>query len=187
MTIIQAYKNKISVADLRSNVAHYLSAKLHDNQDVYEALVRMGNPYGASVFPDRYHTRSISGLVKRAHKPTSPPPESIADKVPDEPGFLRRYSVVYLLREQYRQLNCSTREQAREALNLLLEDEDRTPVGIYDDKTELFEWEHSLREEYEKASMKEQGQRGAEIINIAQALRRRDWDLGEFRRPSLFA
>ena len=80
-----------------------------------------------------------------------------------------------------------TLQQAREALSLLLEDEERTPVGIYDDKTELFEWEHSLREEYEKASMKEQGQRGAEIINIAQALRRRDWDLGEFRRPSLFA
>ncbi|MPR32509.1 hypothetical protein GBK04_03895 [Cytophagaceae bacterium SJW1-29] len=108
---------------------------------------------------------------------------------PHHAPYANRYSVVYLLKEQYKHLGCATYAQAQAALGVLLDDKDRTPVGIYDDRTELFEWDAALRDEYEKASMRDQGRKGEEVIRIAQALRRRDssWDSGEFRRPSFFA
>jgi hypothetical protein len=187
MTIIQVHKNKVSVSEIRTNIEAFLTNKITANQEVFEALSRMGNHYGGSVLPIR---QGINMVLSTSQKSGSSPfnlPSQKAGEEPTEPAYVKRYSVVYVLNEQYKQLSCSLLEQAREAMQLLLEDKERTPIGIYDDKTELFEWENSLRDEYEKASMMDQGRRGEEIINIAQALRRRDWDLGEFRRPSLFS
>ena len=186
MTLIQAYRNKVSLAEIRASVTDLLTTKINTNQEVFESLARMGNQYGGSVLPDRYHTAGNRGTS------TDLPPGSPSQHTFEEPGnsyHINRYSVVYLLKEQYRHLGCSTYGQAQEALKALLDDNDRTPVGIYDDRTELFEWDAALRDEYEKASMKDQGRKGEDIIRIAQALRRRDssWDSGEFRRPSFFA
>lgn len=186
MTLIQVYRNKVSLAEIRNSVAEFLMTKVNENQEVFESLARMGNHYGGSVLPDRYHTagsRATSGDLP----PGSPSRQAVEE--PDHAYSINRYSVVYLLKEQYKHLGCSTHAQAQEALKALRDDSARTPVGIYDDRTELFEWDAALRDEYEKASMRDQGRKGEDVIRIAQALRRRDssWDSGEFRRPSFFA
>ncbi len=186
MTLIQVYRNKVSLAEIRTSVEAFLLTKINANQEVFESIARMGNPNGGSILPDRFHTAGHHGAVsKRA--PGSASQGAIEE--PDGSYYTNRYSVVYLFKEQYRHLGCSTRAEAQDALKALTDHSERIPVGIYDDRTELFEWDAALRDEYENASMKDQGQQGEEIIRIAQAMRRRDssWDSREFRRPSFFA
>lgn len=103
---------------------------------------------------------------------------------------MKRYSVLYLLKEQYHHIGSTTHSEAKALLQRLAADAKRTPVGIYDSKTELFEWEPTRQREYNQASIEEQGRLGNQIILIAQALRRRDsnWYLtGQFQRPNFFA
>ena len=102
---------------------------------------------------------------------------------------MKRYSVLYLLKEQYQHVGCATYSEAQSILQQLVKDTKRTPVGIYDDKTELFEWEPVRQQEYNQAAIGEQGKLADQIIPIAQALRHRDstWQVaGDFRRPSFF-
>jgi hypothetical protein len=103
---------------------------------------------------------------------------------------MNRFSVIYQFREQYHHVSCNTRAEAESVLKLVPNHKGRTPVGIYDAKTELFDWDASRQDQYDRASFEGQGQLGEQIITIAQALRRRDanWQkAGEFRRPSFFA
>lgn len=103
---------------------------------------------------------------------------------------MKRFSVLYLLKEQYHHIGTNTQAEARAILEKLLTDKRRTPVGIYDDKTELIEWEPTRQRAYDRTSIGEQGNSGNQIIAIAQALRRRDssWrPSGDFKMPSLFA
>lgn len=103
---------------------------------------------------------------------------------------MKRFSVLYLLREQYQHVGCATYAEAKAVLQKLSTNPRRMPVGIYDDKTELFEWEPTRQQTYNQASIGEQGHHGNHIIEIAQALRRRDgsWHpAADFRRPSFFA
>jgi hypothetical protein len=103
---------------------------------------------------------------------------------------MKRFSVLYLLNEQYHHVGCNTQTEAQSVLHKLAADKKRKPVGIYDSKTELFEWEPSRQLNYEQASIGEQGDQGNRIITIAQSLRRRDagWlPVGDLHRPSLFA
>ncbi len=184
MTLIQVYRNKVSLAEIRASVEAFLLAKIDANQEVFESLTRMGNHYGGSILPDRFHTDGQRSLPSEA-PPSSQP--SLGE--PEGHYYTNRYSVVYHFKEQYKHLGYPTYAQAQAAVKVLLDDKDRTPVGIYDDRTELFEWDAALRDEYEKASMKDQGRKGEEIIGLVQAMRRRDssWDSREFRRPSFFA
>lgn len=103
---------------------------------------------------------------------------------------MNRFSVLYLLNEQYHHIGSNTHDEAVTLLAKLQENTKRTPIGIYDAKTELFEWEPNQKQHYEQASIEEQGKWGKQIITIAQALRRRDsnWQpTGGFRRPGFFA
>lgn len=186
MTLIQVYRNKVSLAEIRTSVEAFLLTKIDANQKVFESLARMGNHYGGSILPDRFHT--AGHRVPVGDLPPGPASQGALEET-GEHHYTNRYSVVYLFKEQYRHLGCSTHAAALTTLKTLTEQHERIPVGIYDDRTELFEWDAALRDEYEKASMKDQGQKGGEIIKIAQAMRRRDssWDSREFRRPSFFA
>lgn len=103
---------------------------------------------------------------------------------------MNRFSVLYLLNDQYHQVGSNSHDEAVALLDKLQTTTKRIPVGIYDAKTELFEWEPSQEEQYNQADIEEQGRLGIQIITIAQALRRRDssWQpTSGFRRPSFFA
>jgi hypothetical protein len=103
---------------------------------------------------------------------------------------MNRFSVLYMLNGQYHHIGCASHPEAVTILSQLTNNPRRTAVGIYDAKTELFEWEPSRQHTYNQADIEEQGQLATQIINVAQALRRRDasWQpAGPFRRPSFFA
>ncbi|WP_375444952.1 hypothetical protein [uncultured Fibrella sp.] len=103
---------------------------------------------------------------------------------------MKRYSLVYLLKDQYQHIGFTDRTDAEGLLRQLLTDSKRVPIGIYDAKTELFDWAPSYKAHFDQASTEEQASRGNSIITIAQSLRRRDssWHPADgFRRPSFFA
>jgi hypothetical protein len=52
-----------------------------------------------------------------------------------------RYSVLYTLKGQYQHVGCSSEEEAQYVLGTLMTDGNRIPIGIYDSKTDTFEWE----------------------------------------------
>lgn len=95
-----------------------------------------------------------------------------------------------MLNGQYHHIGCATHAEATSILQKLVVNPRRVAVGIYDAKTELFEWEPNRQHKYNQADIEEQGQLATQIINVAQALRRRDasWQPASmFRRPSFFA
>lgn len=100
-----------------------------------------------------------------------------------------RYSVLYTLNDQYQHVGCPTQEEAQLVQSLMLTDENRVPVGIYDSRTDSFEWE--IVGEYLAAKDSDDDQRDREeaILTIARALRRRDasWHPEYLQRPSFFA
>ncbi|MGX5854958.1 hypothetical protein ACWKW6_15000 [Dyadobacter jiangsuensis] len=114
-----------------------------------------------------------------------------ADHTPlKEEGYAaNRYSVLYTLNEQYQHVGCPTQEEAQLVQGLMLTDENRVPVGIYDSRTDSFEWE--IVGEYLAARDSDAHQRDREeaILTIARALRRRDasWHPEHLQRPSFFA
>ncbi|WP_247236487.1 hypothetical protein [Telluribacter sp. SYSU D00476] len=87
---------------------------------------------------------------------------------------IKRYSVLYLLQEQYCHTGCITYLQAQALLEGMSAETGQTPVGIYDAKTELFEWEPDRKLLYNQASIGEQGKRAEEMIRIVQELRLHD-------------
>lgn len=186
MTRIQTYTHKVSLSEIRSAMESFLFAKINDTKETLETLTRRGLEYSGSALPDRSHTDGYRSPAREVPSGSSAH-ESVGG--PDGYYYTNRYSVVYKLKGHYKHLGCSTYAQAQAALNMVADHADRTPMGIYDDRTELFEWDAALRDEYEKASMKDQGRKGEEIVGIVQAMRRRDssWDSREFRRPSFFA
>ncbi|GHB57522.1 hypothetical protein [Persicitalea jodogahamensis] len=186
MTLTQVYRKKTSLSEIRSSIRASLIAKINANQEVFASLTRTGDQYGGNVFANRNY-QTGSQFLTREPAPLIPFREEVEE--PDKLYYKNRYSVLYLLKDQYQHIGCSTREEAQATIKTLFNDQDRFVVGVYDDRTELFEWDAALRDEYEKASMKDQGRSGEQIIRIAQALRRRDssWDSADFNRPSFFA
>ena len=104
---------------------------------------------------------------------------------------MNRFSVIYLLKERHQHIICQTLAEAQSVLHTISTSKGRIPVGIYDAKTELFEWEPSQTQGYyAEAGLSEQGNVDEQIITIAQALRRRDasWQAQHsLPRPSFFA
>lgn len=100
-----------------------------------------------------------------------------------------RYSVLYTLKSQYHHIGCSSQSEAQSVLGLLMTDGNRIPVGIYDAKTDSFEWEIIGQYFHSQDSASEQSSRLDEILMIARALRRRDssWQPGYLQKPSFFA
>ncbi|WP_353720728.1 hypothetical protein [Dyadobacter sp. 676] len=100
-----------------------------------------------------------------------------------------RYSVLYTLNGQYQHIGCPTQEEAQLIQSLMLTDGSRVPVGIYDSKTDSFEWEIVGEYLAAKGSEESQQKHKERILNIARALRRRDasWHPEYLQRPSFFA
>jgi len=103
---------------------------------------------------------------------------------------MNRFSILYLLNEQYQHIGSTTYAEAQAIMQKIVADPKRIPVGIYDGKTELFEWEPTRQREYNQAAIGEQGKLAEQVIPIAQALRHRDatWQrAGNVKRLSFFA
>lgn len=100
-----------------------------------------------------------------------------------------RYSVLYTLKSQYHHIGCSSEAEAQSVLGLLMTDGNRIPVGIYDEKTDTFEWEIIGQYFHSQDSSIDQNSRLEEILTISRALRRRDssWQPGYLQKPSFFA
>ncbi|MCF0055000.1 hypothetical protein [Dyadobacter sp. CY356] len=100
-----------------------------------------------------------------------------------------RYSVLYTLKSQYHHIGCSSQAEAQSVLGLLMTDGNRIPVGIYDEKTDTFEWEIIGQYFHSQDSTIDQNSRLEEILTISRALRRRDssWQPGYLQKPSFFA
>jgi hypothetical protein len=103
--------------------------------------------------------------------------------------FENRYSVLYTFNGQYHHKGYSSEIEAQAGLSLLMTDENRIPVGIYDAKTDSFAWEIIGQYLYSQDPASEQHSRLEEILTISRALRRRDssWQPGYLQRPSFFA
>jgi hypothetical protein len=87
---------------------------------------------------------------------------------------MNRFSVIYLSRKQYSQILCETHSEADAVLRKLIAQKRKSPVGIYDDKTELFYWEPIRQQKFDRLALEEQGKLGNEMIAIAQTLRSKD-------------
>lgn len=87
---------------------------------------------------------------------------------------MNRFSVIYLLKRQYQLIYCSTYQEAEATLAHLLTQEGHKPIGIYDAKTELFDWEPARQRQYDKASIEKQGKLGEQINRIVLSLRQQD-------------
>ena len=84
---------------------------------------------------------------------------------------MNRFSVIYLFQKQFHHISCATHTEAEALLMHLLTQEDHQPFGVYDAKTELFVWEPTRKDVYDKATMEEQGKSDAQVVQIAQQLR----------------
>ncbi|GAB3938646.1 hypothetical protein [Larkinella terrae] len=87
---------------------------------------------------------------------------------------MNRFSVIYLFKKQYFHILCETHTEADIVLRKLYTKKKKTPIGIYDNKTELFYWEPIRRQKFDRLPVQEQGRLGNEMITIAQKLRHRD-------------
>lgn len=100
-----------------------------------------------------------------------------------------RYSVLYTLKGQYQHVGCSSEEEAQHVLGTLMTDGNRIPIGIYDSKTDSFEWEIIGQYFHSQDLMSDAEERLQEALTVSRALRRRDssWQPGFLGRASFFA
>ncbi|WAC11514.1 hypothetical protein [Dyadobacter pollutisoli] len=100
-----------------------------------------------------------------------------------------RYSVLYTLKGQYQHVGCSSEEEAQYVLGTLMTDGNRIPIGIYDSKTDIFEWEIIGQYFHSQDLMSNPEERLQEALTVSKALRRRDssWQPGVMERASFFA
>ncbi|AKD56376.1 hypothetical protein [Spirosoma radiotolerans] len=87
---------------------------------------------------------------------------------------MNRFSVIYLLRQQFHHIYSTTQAEAETVLQHLLTQKDHEPIGIYDAKTELFYWEPKRQIMYDQAPIEEQGPLGDQITAIAKSLRQQN-------------
>lgn len=87
---------------------------------------------------------------------------------------MNRFSVLYTVKKRYFHILCETHSEANTVLRKLYTKKKKTPIGIYDDKTELFFWEPIRQQKFNRLTVQEQGKLGNEMITIAQNLRNRD-------------
>lgn len=166
MAQIQKYTSPL--ADLRSSFQHFVSAYADKYSDALTALSRRALPFG----------KSTSG--------TNAPKQS---KNKNQEVSENRYSVLYTINGQYHHVGCSSQAEAQSALGILMTDGNRIPVGIYDAKTDLFEWEIIGQYFHSQDPISDQRSRLNEVLTISRALRRRDssWQPGYLQKPGFFA
>lgn len=176
MTQLQKYTGKSALTDIRTSLQHFFSGGSDKYSEVFETLSRQVVPFGGNWMEENH---SGSGSFKKQN----------TDRNENVEFSENRYSVLYLRNDQYHHVGCSTQADAQSVLGLMMTDEDRIPVGIYDQKTDIFEWEIIGQYFHSKDSEADQQERYGHILTIARALRRRDgsWQPGYLQRPSFFA
>lgn len=87
---------------------------------------------------------------------------------------MKRFSVVYRLKDQYHHVPCHTFIKATILLRKAHSTPFGKPIGIYDAKTELFQWGPMQQQLHKALSVGEQGRQGSAIINQVQTLRDKD-------------
>jgi hypothetical protein len=133
----------------------------------------------------RYFRNSVKGLISSKTCKTSD--SQIKADHPDVSE--NQYSVLYMLNGHYQHIGCSSQEEAQSVQATMMTDECRIPVGIYNAKTDTFEWE-MIREYFQSQdSASERKESLEEVLTISRTLRRRDssWEPGYLQRPGLFA
>jgi|GEM_PF-1718831 len=180
MSQIQKYLSKSPITELRNSFQDLFSAYSSKYSEVLEAISRQAVPFGGNLLEAGHlkgaaSSRSVNGQGKSGNN--------------DSETSENRYSVIYTRDGHYHHVGCSSQTEAQTVLGLMMTDEDRIPVGIYDSSTDLFEWEMIGQYFHSQDPISEQNSRLAEVLTIARALRRRDssWQPGYLQRPGLFA
>ncbi|WP_229367848.1 hypothetical protein [Telluribacter humicola] len=186
MELIQIYAGKVARRGLSRTIRKYFFVYINKHARVFESINRQLTPYGDNCLP--LLSSSVDKNITHM-TPTTITVEAKQRQLLESNGDKNRFSVLYQRHDQYHHMGCATFQQALAQLESLTTDEERTPIGIYDAKTELFEWEPARQQDYNQASIGEQGKQAEEIIRIVQSLRRRDvcWQSGDFTNPSIFA
>ena len=168
------------ITELRNSFQDLFSAYSHKYSEVLEAISRKAVPFGGNLLEGDHLKGTI--LSNGSDEPGKP---DIGDHETSE----NRYSVLYTRDGHYHHAGCSSQAEAQTVLGLMMTDENRIPVGIYDSKTDLFEWEVIGQYFHSQESISEQQSRLDEILTMARTLRRRDssWEPGYLQRPGFFA
>ncbi len=174
MTQIQKDIKKSPLTDLRSSIEELVSEYTNRCSEVFEALARPSAPMGAN-------------LLEGSHQESNHSDQSGSDQNVDY--GMNRYSVLYTVNGQYQHIGCSSQEESQKVMANMMTDEFRIPIGIYDEKTDLFEWEMIGQYFHSMDPIEDQRDRHNEVMNVVRALRRRDssWEPGILQRPSFFA
>ena len=171
MTQEKKYTGKSPIKVLKNSFQNFLAAYTNKYPEVFEALSRQATPFGGNLL-EAGHYEGGSG-------------SNHADPDASE----NRFSVLYTLNSQYHHVGCASQAEAQTVLGMLMTDGNRIPVGIYDAKADLFEWEIIGQYFHSQDPAIDQQNRLEEVLTIARALRRRDssWDAGYLQKPSFFA
>jgi hypothetical protein len=181
MTQIQKLITKSPIAELRSSFENFITTYANKYSDVFEALSRQSVPFGGNLLEKGHYVNdSRTGSSNKKQNKQKDQNQEVSEN---------RYSVLYTLNAQYHHIGCSSQAEAQSILGMLMTDGNRIPVGIYDEKTDSFEWEIIGQYFHSQDPISEQYSRMDEILTIARALRRRDssWQPGYLQKPSFFA
>jgi len=172
MTQEKKHISKSPIKVLKNSFKNFLSSYTTKYPEVFEVLSRPATPFGGNLIEAGHLEGSNSNHAGE-----------------NQESSTNRYSVLYTMNAQYQHIGCSSQSEAQNVLGMLMTDGNRIPVGIYDAKTDLFEWEIIGQYFHSQDPISEQRSRLEEILTIARALRRRDssWDSGYLQKPSFFA
>jgi hypothetical protein len=164
MKKLKKYKGKSLFASLGFSFQDFISSNLHDAGAI---------------------TVGASGKETQPVNFTS----GCKDEGQDSECAENRYSVLYLRDEQYHHVGCASQAEAQVVMGNMMTDANRIPVGIYDGRTDAFEWEIIGQYFYSQDSPEAQQERLEQVLNVSRVLRRRDssWEPGYLQRPSFFA
>lgn len=181
MTQTQKYSAKSPITDLKNSFQDFLATYTNKYSELVEALSRPVAPLGGNFLePGHYAKGNKSGnnFGKQGKSKEQNPDVSE-----------NRYSLIYTLNAQYHHIGYSSQEEAQHAMSIMMTDENRIPIGIYDEKTDSFEWEMIGQYFHSQDPIEDQHRRLNEILTVARALRRRDssWLPGYLQKPGFFA
>ena len=170
MTQIKTNTKNFASSEVRNSFQYILSQYASKYAGLLETISRRAVPFGKN--------RKVEKVDSSAENQTKTGESS-----------KNRYSVIYSLKAQYHHVGCSSQEEAQAVLGMLMSDGNRIPVGIYDSKTDQFEWEIIGQYFHSQDPISDQRRRQDEILIISRALRRRDssWQPGLLQKPSFFA
>ena len=171
--------SKSSKKNLKNSFQNFLSNYSNKYSEVFEALSRQAVPFGGNLLEKGHYVKGNTSDDNNQRQNNSQNQEVSEN----------RFSVLYTLNAQYHHVGCSSQAEAQDVLSMMMTDENRIPVGIYDAKTDTFEWEIIGQYFHSQDSIEEQESRLEEVLTTARILRRRDssWQPGYLQRPSFFA